>query len=170
MKRSVWGRELPGATVRPGGVWVGVHAEHTEDAFSALLSLMAYCTYREHSWVYTEPTLAAFFQPLHSNATKLISSPTSVSRSMPKIWTILSMYIIIVNTFCAFKARSRSEEHSSAGQVLLAWADGWMIDVTLGYHKGSSKGYKDPSNWPKELYGAFNTGLTPMQPSNSFSC
>lgn len=117
MKRSVWGWELPGTTVRPGGVRVGVHAEHTEDTFSALLSLMAYCTYREHSWVYTEPTLAAFFQPLHSNATKLISSPTWVSRSMPKIWTILSIYIIIAKTFCAFEAHSMSEVHSSAGQV-----------------------------------------------------
>lgn len=147
MKRTVWGWELLGATVRPGGVRAGVHAEHTEDTFSALLFLMAYCTYREPSWVYTEPTLAAFFQPLHSNATKLISSPTWVSRTMPKIWTILSIYIIIAKTFCAFEAHSMSEVHSSAGQVLLAWADGWMMDVTLGFHMGSSKGYKDPSNW-----------------------
>jgi len=26
-----------------------------------------------------------------------------------------------------------------------------MTDVTLGFHMGTSKGYKDPSNWPKEL-------------------
>lgn len=99
-------------------------------------------------WAHTGSFLSA--TPQQCNKTHLLSNMW-VSRSMPKIWTILSIYIIIAKTFCAFKARSMSEVHSSAGQVLLAWADGWMIDVTLGFHKGSSKGYKDPSNWPKEL-------------------
>lgn len=76
--------------------------------------------HREHSCeVYTEPTLAAFFHPCHSNATKFISSPTWVSRSMPKLGTLFSIYILIAKTFDSFEARSMSEVHSSAGQVLL---------------------------------------------------
>lgn len=142
--------------------WCAYRA-HRGRLFSPALPDGILYIHREHSCeVYTEPTLAAFFHPLHSNAKYI--SPTWVSRSMPKIGTVFSIYILIAKTFGAFKARSIPEVHSSACQVLLAWADRWMMDVILGFHMGSSKGQTGQGNSVGLL--ALNPGLTPIRLSN----